>query len=83
MTIEKQAAMALRKGECDKLSCTTKAGALKRIEDGLADAMSIDPQLIMGEVPLMNHYAVRFHDRTLGEAVRKLTLQGFGLRSKD
>lgn len=82
MTLEKRAAEALRKGECHKKPCPSKANALKRIESGKADAMSVDPYS-MGEVTLMNHFAIRFHDRTLGAAVRKLTLRGFGRGSND
>jgi len=83
VTLEERAKAAFAKGECDRESCPSKEAVLSRIEDGRADAMSAGPVLTIGDLTLMTHTAIHFHDRELGEAVRKVTLEGFGLRARE
>lgn len=82
LSLETRAGVAMEKNECDKEHCGSKVEVMRRIEEGQADAMSVSNDLIIGEHTLKSHYAVRFHDRALGEAVRQHTMKGFGIKKR-
>jgi hypothetical protein len=76
---------ALKQGECDRTPCESKAAVLDLIRTGAADMMVViseDPLswIPFGELPKLEHVAIRFHDRALGDAARELSLDGFKLR---
>jgi len=79
MGLEERASKAMKNGEVTKVPCGSKSAVLSKIEKGEADAMSVSDPVQVGELSVMSHYAVRFNDRELGEAVRKLVMRGFGL----
>ena len=79
MGLEERASKAMKNGEVTKVPCSSKGAVLSKIKDDEADAMSVSDPIQIGEMSVMSHYAVRFNDRELGEAVRKLVMMGFGL----
>ncbi len=83
MTVQEKAARAMRRNEVTKTSCGSgppgKASVLILIRQGMADAMSVSNVVVMGETTIVDHYAVKFNDRKLGDEVRALTMEGFGL----
>jgi hypothetical protein len=58
--------------------CASKAEVLRKIQNDEADAMCVKGTVIL-ETPALSHYAVRFHDRNLGEKVRAMSIKGFNL----
>lgn len=79
MTLEERAARALRAGKVTKTACSSKAAVLKKIKDDDADAMSVGEPFKLEDTVLVSHYAIRFNDRKLGQAVRLITMEGFGI----
>lgn len=80
MTVQERAVAALDAGEATKTACPSKQAVLKKIKDGDADAMSVGAPFMLEDSVVVSHYAVRFKDRQLGESVRQLTMEGFGLK---
>jgi hypothetical protein len=79
LSLEARAARALKKKQCARELCASKAEVLERIRTGRCDALSVQEGLRLETKVLMSHYAVRFHDRELGEAVRAVSARGFGI----
>ena len=72
-------------GHCDevpnpktKLYAWTKDEILKAVKDGIVDGFSADHGLF-GTMSDIQHRAMRFRDRDLGERVRQATIKGFNL----
>ena len=84
LSLEQQAAKALKAGKMIRTPCKSKQEVLHLICCDRADAMSvIPPSFHMGEFEAgMSHYAIRFEDRVLGEQVRQHSIRGFGLTQK-
>lgn len=78
-----KARRALESDACDRTPCGSKAAVLALIKSGDADMMVVNESTFwieFPEAPLRQHIAIRFHDRTLGDAARELSLDGFNLR---
>jgi ABC-type amino acid transport substrate-binding protein len=76
--LETRASQAVEDGTVDKVAVSSKEEVLQMVVDGKADVMSVNRVVLLG-MNMLSHYAVRFHDRELGEAVRALFMKGFGL----
>lgn len=82
MNVEQQAAQALKDNQVDRTPCANKQACLDKIANDEADAMAVGDPFVMGEVAVMSHTAIRFHDRELGKQVRVHTMRGFHIQPR-
>lgn len=76
--LEARANQAVEDGAVDKVAASSKEEVIQMVVDDKADVMSVNRVMLFG-MSMLSHYAVRFHDRELGEAVRALFMKGFDL----
>ena len=82
MDLERQAAAAMEANQVERTPCANKQACLDKIADDEADAMAVGDPFVMGEVAIMAHTAIRFHDRDLGAKVRAYTMRGFHIQAR-